>query len=265
MPTPPSPARVGRVNWRGVLTIWRIEAGHVLRAPVSWFCAPALTTLLYFAVMGLAAPADLGPVAGVPFLAFIMPALVVMTIAQNAFETTAWSIIERKVSGTIVDVLMPPLSPAELLAGFVGAALGRGLALGATVLAVMAAFVSLAGVDVLRATAFAVLTAALFALVGVLGGIWARKFDHLASVENFVIVPLAFLSGSFYDVERLAEPWATLSHANPVTFAVSGVRGALAGVAGASDGLGLAILGSATLVLGAIAWRLLARSPRLRP
>ncbi len=141
----------------------------------------------------------------------------------------------------------------------------RGLALGLLVLAVLAPFVDLVAGELPLALAFAALGALVLALIGILGGIWAEKYDHLASVENFVIVPLAFLSGSFYDVTRVAEPWATLSLVNPLTHAVGGFRAALTGAAGTHAGLSLGVLLAASALLAAACHRALDRSPRLKP
>lgn len=260
-----STVREGHANWRGLYTLWWIEIGRPLRSPVTWFVAPALTTLLYFAVLAIAAPEDLGRVAGVPFLSFVAPALAMMAIAQNAFEMTAWSLIDRKISGTIVDALMPPVSTTELLAAFVGAGIARGLILGAVILAAFAPFVELRASGALLALVHAVLAAILLSLIGILSGVWARKYDHVATIENFVVVPLAFLSGSFYDARTLPEPWATLSLANPLTYTVGGFRHALTGAEEGPTEIGLGVLVAASLVLGAVCHRVLARSPKLKP
>jgi len=265
LPGPAAPFVPGRVNWLGLWTLLRMETQHFTRAPIASFAAPALTAWLFYAVFALAAPAGLAPVPGVAFFAFIAPGLVVMTVAQNAFETTAWSIIDLKVRGSIVDLLMPPLRPAELLAAFALSGMARGLALGLIVLAPMLLHIGALPPAPLQALLYAAAAALLLALAGIVCGIVAVKYDHVASFENFVVVPLAFLSGAFYPLAALGEPWRTLSLANPLHHAVDGARAGILGVAQGSPLLGVLALGAATIGFGVASWRLLAASPKLRP
>lgn len=255
----------GPVNWLGLWTLVRMEMGRFTRTPLSSFAAPALTAWLFYAVFALAAPPDLAPLPGVAFLAFIVPGLVVMTVAQNAFETTAWSIVDLKVRGAIVDLLMPPLGTGELLVAFVLCGAARGLALGVLILVPMLLHAGAWPPAPLVALAFGTGAALLFALAGIVCGVVAVKYDHVASFANFVVVPLTFLSGAFYPLAALDEPWRGLSLANPLFHAVDGARAGLVGAGQSSLALGALVLAVAVAASALAAWRLLARSPKLRP
>lgn len=267
MPATPASrsAPIGRVNGRGFATLVRYETARWLRTPFQYIVAPALNSLLLFAVFRLALPEDMGVLGGVSLAAFVVPGLVMMAILHVAFETTAWSIIDLKIRGTIVDFLMPPLGAAELLVAFALSGVLRGLLIGALVLAAMAPFADLGPVDGFGAMGFAVGGALALSLGGIIVGIEAIKFDHVASVDGFAVVPLAFLSGSFYALDALAEPWRSLSLANPLFHAVDGFRSALIGAAQADTAVAALVVGGTVLALGVAAWRLLATSPKLRP
>ncbi|MGH6719773.1 MAG: ABC transporter permease [Alphaproteobacteria bacterium] len=253
---------MGRVNARGFVTLVDYETRRWTRQPLQYIAAPAVNTLLLFTVFRLALP-DVGAAGGLA--AFVVPGLTMMVVLHTAFETTAWSIIDLKVRGTIVDLLMPPLGTLELAVAFALNGALRGITVGALVLALMAPIAGL-GVDrPAAAAAFAAGGALALALAGIVVGVEAVKFDHVATLENFIVVPLAFLSGSFYAVGDLAEPWRSLSFANPLFHAVDGFRAALGGAAQGGMGVAAAVVAGAVLVLGALAWHRLARSPKLRP
>jgi ABC-2 type transport system permease protein len=265
MPFEPAPYTPGRVNARGLLTLLRYETARWLRLPIGYVVAPVLNTLMLFTVFRLALPADITSTGGVPITAFVVPGLVMMAVLHAAFETTAWSIIDLKIRGTIVDLLMPPLVNAELLVAFALNGVARGLLVGALVLGAMAPFAQLGPVDALAALGFAGGGALALALAGIVVGIEARKFDHVATVDNFAVVPLAFLSGTFYAIDDLAEPWRALSDANPLAHMVGGLRAALTSARNDDPLLGVAVVAAAVLVLGLAAWHRLAYSAKLRP
>ncbi len=263
--TTDSHSRIGRLNWLGVATLVRYETSRWLRLPIGYVVAPVLNSLLLFAVFRLALPDDVAAMGGIPLAAFIVPGLVAMAVLHNAFETTAWSIIELKVRGTIVDLLMPPLSSFELLVAFAVNGMARGLAVGALALGAMAPFAGLGPVDLVALTGFAAGGALMLTLAGIIVGVQARKFDHVATIDAFAVVPLAFLSGSFYAVGTLPEPWRSLTFANPLFHVVDGLRAGLTGVAQGDVGVAGLVMILATLGLAAAAWRMLALSPKLRP
>jgi len=249
-PVPPAPRRIGAVNWIGVGTLYRREMMRFVKIVGQTLLAPIVTTLLFLAVFSLALGSAVETVHGLPFLVFLGPGLAMMAMAQSSFQATAGALIVLKIQGTIVDVLMPPLTADELTFGFAAAGTTRGLAVGAAVTAAMAPFVPLPVEAPLAALFFAVNACLLLALVGLVAGIVGNKFDHIAFVANFVVTPFAFLSGTFYSIDRLPEDWAPLAHANPFFHMIDGFR---YGFTGQSDGSPL--IGAIVLVaLNALLW-----------
>jgi len=215
-------------------------------------------------VFALALGRAVAEVGGVPFLVFLAPGLVMMAMLQNAFANSSSSLIIAKVQGNIVDLLMPPLAPLELLAGLALGAATRGLVVGAFVLVVMQAFVALPPVAPLAALYYAVVASLMMALIGVLVGIWAEKFDQIAALTNFFVTPLTFLSGTFYSVDRLPDWLQVLAHGNPFFYAIDGFRYGFTGHADGSLATGALVLAGFVATLAAAAWVLLAKGWRLK-
>ena len=261
----PEPRRYGAVNWLGLWTLYQKEVRRFWNVGTQTVVAPAVTTLLFLAVFALALGSGSMAVAGVPYVEFLGPGLVVMAMAQNAFANTSSSLTIAKVQGTIVDLLMPPLSPAELTAGLALGGLTRGLVVGAAVWAAMAPFVGLHLHSAFFAAYHAVMASLMLSLLGVLGGLWSEKFDHLAAVTNFVISPLAFLSGTFYSTERLSEPWLTLAHLNPFFYMIDGFRYGMTGHADGSLSAGLAVMAAVNLALALASHHLFKIGYKLKP
>jgi ABC-2 type transport system permease protein len=240
------------------------EVMRFLKVATQTVMAPLVTTLLFYAVFALALGGLVRTTGTVPFLEFLAPGLVMMGIAQNAFANTSSSIIISKVQGNIVDLLMPPLSHFEVAVAYVGAAVVRGLMVGAATLLAILLFVPVGLHSLFFVLYHAVMASMMMGLLGLLGGIWAEKFDHLAAVTNFIITPLTFLSGTFYTIDRLPPSFQMLAHINPFFYMIDGFR---YGFIGQSDGtllIGLAVL---ALVNGGLWWlllRLLASGYRLR-
>lgn len=263
-PHPLAPRSIGAVNWIGLQTLFVKEVMRFLKVATQTVLAPVVTTLLFYAVFALALGGLVRTAGTVPFLEFLAPGLVMMGIAQNAFANTSSSIIISKVQGNIVDLLMPPLSHFEVAAAYVGAAVVRGLMVGAVTLLSIVVFVPVGLHSPFFVLYHAVMASMMMGLLGLLGGIWAEKFDHLAAVTNFVITPLTFLSGTFYTIDRLPLTFQILAHVNPFFYMIDGFR---YGFIGQSDGtllIGLAVL---ALVNGGLGWlllRLLATGYRLR-
>jgi ABC-2 type transport system permease protein len=249
----------------GLWTLYLKEVRRFLKAPAQTVLAPIGSTLLFLAVFTLALGGAGRTVGMVPFIAFLAPGLVMMAVLQNAFANTSSSLMIAKVQGNIVDYLMPPLGAAELLAGLVAGGITRGLICGAATLIAVQPFAPTLPEDWGLALAMLVLGSAMMALIGALTAIWAEKFDQLAAITNFVVTPLAFLSGTFYSVDRLPEPFRAISHANPMFLAIDGFRGAFIGHHDAPPALELAALGAVTALLGALALRLLATGYKLKP
>ena len=222
------------VNWGGLRTLYIKEVRRFFKVQMQTVWAPAITTLLYLAIFTVALGRGGRTVMGVPFADFIAPGLIVMAMIQNAFANSSFSLLVGKIQGTIVDYLMPPLSTGELIAGLVGASVTRAFLVGFAVWLAMLLWPGVS-VDIHRPELvlwFGLMGSLLLSFLGLLTSVWAEKFDHAAAVTNFVVTPLALLSGTFYSVHQLSPAFQKVSHANPVFYVISGFR---AGFLGASD------------------------------
>lgn len=244
------PRRVGAINWLGVWTLYQKEVERFLKVAMQAVVAPVVTTLLFLAVFTLAFGDRARMVVDVPYAQFLAPGLIMMAIIQNSFANTSSSILVSKIQGNVVDVLMPPLGAGELTFCYVMAGLTRGLICAITVFAGMAPFVDFSIYHVWPIVTYAVGAGLLLALLGLITGIWADKFDHMSAVTNFVVTPLAFLSGTFYSVDRLPETWRLLSHANPFFYLIDGFRYAFIDHADGSLVIGVGLL----IVLNLCLW-----------
>ncbi len=249
---------------RGFLALTGRETKRFLKVWAQTLGAPVVTTLLFLAVFVLALGEVKKEVGGIPYLQFLGAGLVVMALAQNAFANSSSSLIIMKVQGNIVDLLMAPLPPAALLGGLVAGGALRGMAVAAVVVATMWPLVDFPVPGPLTAIAFAALGSTLMAMLGVLAGLWSQKFDQMATITNFVITPLAFLSGTFYSVERLPEPVRSIAHADPLFWMIDGFRAGMTGHVEGSTLLGLAALLTVNLVLWTITLNLVRKGWRLR-
>ena len=222
------------VNWGGLRTLYIKEVRRFFKVQMQTVWAPAITTLLYLAIFTVALGRGGRTVMGVPFADFIAPGLIVMAMIQNAFANSSFSLLVGKIQGTIVDYLMPPLSTGELIAGLVGASVTRAFLVGFAVWLAMLLWPGVS-VDIHRPELvlwFGLMGSLLLSFLGLLTSVWAEKFDHAAAVTNFVVTPLALLSGTFYSVHQLSPAFQKVSHANPVFYVISGFR---AGFLGTSD------------------------------
>ncbi|NDE90292.1 MAG: multidrug ABC transporter permease [Alphaproteobacteria bacterium] len=223
--------------------------------------APVISTVLFYAVFGIALGDKTGStgrmVAGIPYMDFLIPGLIMMSMAQNAFANTSSSLVISKVQGNIVDLLMPPLSPTEFAVGFAMGGLARGMAVGVVSLLVLAPFssthlFSTMGHDPFFILFHAVMGSLMMGLLGLIGGIWSMKFDHLAMVTNFIIMPATFLSGTFYSAGQLPELWRFICHLNPFFYMIDGFRYGLTGVTDGSLTVGIIVMIVSNLVLWTI-------------
>ena len=238
--------RFGRVNWMGLYTLSAREVQRFMAVWTQTIMAPLITAGLFMMIFTIAIGPRRGEVMGVGFTTFIAPGILMMTVIQNAFANTSSSIVIGKVQGNIVDTLMPPLSPAELVIGYLAGGIGRGLVVA---LAIGLGLMVILGLEVhhpLWALVFVTLGAAFLSGLGIVAGIFANKFDQMAAITNFVITPLAFLSGTFYSVTALPPLLETITRYNPIFYLIDGARYGVIGVSDGSPWTGLAISVTAT-------------------
>lgn len=257
--------RIGTVNWLGLWTMYAKEVRRFWKVVTQTVVAPAVTTLLFLAVFSLAIGGTGRGVVGVPFELFIAPGLIIMAILQNSFANTSSSILIAKVQGNIVDVLMPPLSSGELTFAYALGGVTRGVVVGIAVTGLMLLFIDLSVSHWGAVIYFGVNAALMLSLLGILTGIWAEKFDHAAAVTNFIVIPLSFLSGTFYSIERLPGAWYTASQYNPFFYLIDGFR---YGFIGQSDGsllIGAVTVAAINAALWTLCYTLFQRGYKLRP
>jgi len=254
----------GSFNWLGLWTLYLKEVKRFVKVITQTVLAPVITTLLFLAIFSLALGRLRPDVNGVPFTEFLAPGLIMMTMLQNAFANTSSSILISKVQGNIVDVLMPPLSAGELNIGFAMAGVTRGVFVGLVTAIGMLPFVGLSIEHLWAVIFFAVGASLMLSLLGMLGGIWAEKFDHLQAVTNFIITPLAFLSGTFYSVKQLPEFAYIFTQYNPFFYLIDGFRYAFTGVSDGNIMTGVLVTIGCNVVLWVISDRVLRRGYRLK-
>lgn len=260
-----SATRLGEgVNWIGVTTLYRREVQRFLAVAAQTVGGPVVSTLLFLAVFGVALGRHAPAPGGVPYLVFVTPGLVMMAMLQNAYANTSSSLLVAKVQGNIVDLLLAPLGPGEFLTGMALGGVTRGILVGALTALAAALFVPLPLANLALCLFYAVGGSLLFALLGVLGGLWAQKMDHQAAVTNFIIAPLTLLSGTFYAVSSLSEPFRSIAYADPVFYIVDGFRHGITGHSEASPLAGILVVLVANGLLGVLCHRLLASGWRLR-
>jgi len=251
----------------GWLTLLYKELLRFWKVSFQTIAAPILTALLYLLIFSHALETHVAVFDGrVRYTAFLVPGLVMMSVLQNAFANSSSSLIQSKITGNLIFVLLPPLSPLEIFGAYVLGAMVRGLAVGLGVLLVTLWFLpdALALAHPLWALAFALLGSLILGVLGLIAGIWADKFDQLAAFQNFIIMPLTFLSGVFYSIQTLPPFWQLVSHFNPFFYMIDGFRYGFFGLSDAPPALSLAIVGSAAVALSLVAIGLLARGWKLR-
>jgi ABC-2 type transport system permease protein len=254
----------GYVNWRGVWTLYHREVKRFLKVFTQTIAAPVVTTLLFYTIFSVALENRVGTVGSTPFVVFLAPGLIMMTILQNSFANTSSSIMVSKVQGNIVDVLMPPISPLEMMCAYIAGGVTRGMIVAIASTTAMFFLVDLPFENPGAIAFFALSASVMLALLGMIGGIWADKFDHMAAITNFVIVPLSFLSGTFYSIERLPEAWQAFARFNPFFYAIDGFRYGFIGQGDAGFWLGAAVMLGIDLVLFLIVRRMLVTGYKLK-
>ncbi|WP_375427950.1 ABC transporter permease [uncultured Sphingomonas sp.] len=242
-------------NWHGVWAIYRFEMARALRTLWQSLVTPVLTTSLYFIVFGGAIGSRMQSVDGVDYGSFIVPGLIMLSLLTQSIANASFGIYFPKFSGTIYELLSAPVSPFELVLGYVGAAATKSVALGLIILATAALFVPLRIEHPVAMIGFLLLTSVTFSLFGFIIGIWANGFEQLQIVPALLVTPLTFLGGAFYSIDMLAEPWRTVSLFNPVVYLVSGFRWSFFGQGDVAVEISLAATALFLLLcLGAVAW-----------
>ena len=264
LPTDMGVRRFGAVNWMGTWTLAEREVRRFLNVWSQTIMAPLINAGLFLMIFTIAIGPGRGEVMGVPFMTFLAPGILTMTVIQNAFANTSSSIASAKVGGNIVDTLMPPLSAAELLVGYIAGAVARGLMVAVVIAAGSWLFLGVPVQNPAWVLCFVLLGSMFMGGLGMIAGIFANKFDQLSAISNFLITPLSFLSGTFYSIEALPPLLQTLSHANPFFYIIDGTRYGMIGVSDSSPWLGLVIVLAATAAVLALVWRWLDRGYRLK-
>ena len=252
------------MNARGFYTLFWKELLRFYKVMLQTVIAPVITTLLYLLVFSHALGRHVVVYGQIEYTAFLIPGLIMMTIIQNAFANTSSSLIQSKVAGNIVFMLLAPLSYLELYLAFVCAAMVRGLTVGLGVYLCALPFVSLPLHSVTAVILFALVGSALLATLGMIAGIWAEKFDQLAGFQNFVVMPLIFLSGVFYSIHSLPEIWQVASRFNPFFYMIDGFRYGFFGVSDIDPRISIAAVTIFLAILTALTVGLLRRGYRLR-
>jgi len=242
--------------YKEVLRFWRVAFQTV--------AGPVLTAMLYLLIFGHALESHVKVYDSIKYTAFLVPGLAMMSLLQNAFANSSSSLIMSKVMGNLVFLLLTPLSYMNWYVAYVGAAVVRGLVVGAGVFAVSAVFTDLYFVAPLWLLTFAVLGAALMGTLGLIAGLWADKFDQLAAFQNFVVMPMTFLSGVFYSIHSLPPFWQTVSHLNPFFYMIDGFRYGCFGVSDVSPWLSLGVVGVALAIMSTLAVLLLRSGYKIR-
>jgi ABC-2 type transport system permease protein len=262
--SPPAVRQIGLINWLGFWTLYSREVRRFFKVATQTIAAPVVTTLLFLAVFVLALGGAGRSAGGIPFAEFLTPGLIMMSMMQNAFANTSSSLVISKVQGNIVDVLMPPLSGGELTLAYALGGVTRGVVVGAVVSVAIWCFVPLHIDDLSAVIFYGIAASLLLSLLGVLAGIWAEKFDHMAAVTNFIVTPLSFLSGTFYSVDRLPASWRFVAHLNPFFYMIDGFRYGFIGHADGSLAIGVAVLVGVNAALLLLCFRLIATGYRLK-
>ncbi|WGS49566.1 ABC transporter permease [Paraburkholderia sp. D15] len=242
--------------YKELLRFWKVSFQTVL--------APVITALLYLTIFGHALRGHVQVYPGVEYTSFLIPGLVMMSVLQNAFANSSSSLIQSKITGNLVFVLLPPLSHYEMFGAYVLAAVARGLAVGFGVFIVTIWFVPVSFAAPLYIVVFAMFGAALLGTLGLIAGIWAEKFDQLAAFQNFLIMPLTFLSGVFYSTHTLPPVWREVSRLNPFFYMIDGFRYGFFGMSDINPLVSLAIVAGFFVVLAVVAMRMLASGYKLR-
>ncbi len=242
--------------YKEILRFWKVGFQTV--------AAPVLTAILYLMIFGHVLEDHVKVFGSISFTAFLVPGLVMMSVLQNSFANSSSSLIQSKIMGSLVFVLLSPVSPLGWFLAYVGSSIVRGLAVGLGVLVVTVVFARPGMVAPLWVIVFAICGAGLLGTLGVIAGLWAEKFDQMAAFQNFLIMPMTFLSGVFYSISSLPPFWQTVSHLNPFFYMIDGFRYGFFGISDVSPWISLSLVAVSWLVVSAIAIHLLRIGYKIR-
>ena len=256
------------MNWRqsfqGARPLFIKEVMRFWKVAFQTVGAPVLTGMLYLLIFGHVLEEHVEVFPGVRYTSFLIPGLVMMSLLQNAFANASSSLIQSKITGNLVFVLLTPLSHRAWFVAYVGASLVRGLVVGLGVFAVTSWFAWPGLLEPVWMLTFALLGGTLLGSLGLIAGLWAEKFDQLAAFQNFIIMPMTFLLGVFYSVHSLPSFWHSVSHLNPFFYLIDGFRRGFFGVSDVNPWLSLAVVGATTMLVALLALRLLKTGYKIR-
>ena len=262
--SPAALRRLGLVNWTGLWTLYKKELLRLRSVWLQTLLAPIVSTLLFLVIFVAVFRRNPDYLSGISFVEFIAPGLILMAVMQNAFANTSSSLLIGKVSGTIVDVLMAPLRPSEFVAAYAGAAVTRGLVVGAAVWVLTLPFGAGGPNDWPLTIIFAVAAALVFALLGLVAGIFATRMEHVAAASGLIVAPLTMLAGTFYSVSLLPEAVRLVSLFNPVFYLIDGFRYAVTGRTEAAPVLAALVTIALAMAFSALCVRIIAAGYRLK-
>ena len=252
------------IRLAGAYTLFEKEVLRFWKVSFQTVAAPVLTAVMYLLIFGHVLQGRVEVFAGVGYTSFLIPGLVMMSVLQNAFANTSSSLIQSKITGNLVFLLVSPLSHWAWFAAYVGASMVRGLVVGLGVFVVTVWFAPPAFAQPLWIITFALLGSGMLGALGLIAGLWAEKFDQMAGFQNFIIMPMTFLSGVFYSVHSLPKFWLQISHLNPFFYMIDGFRRGFFGTSDVSPWISLAVVGGSFVIVSAIALRLLKTGYKLR-
>jgi ABC-2 type transport system permease protein len=251
-------------SWRGAYTLFKKEILRFWRVAFQTIASPVLTALLYLLIFSHVLESHVQVYEGVPYTAFLIPGLIMMSLLQNAFANSSSSLVQSKVMGNIIFILLTPLTYLQFFSAFLAAAIVRGLMVGLAIYLMTIWFVDLQLAQPLWIFTFAFLGSALLGTFGIIAGIWADKFDQMAAFQNFVIMPLTFLSGVFYSIHSLPPFWQTVSHFNPFFYMIDGFRYGFFGKSDISPWISLVVVAAFLFGLAWLALKMLKSGYKLR-
>ena len=256
--------RFGLINWIGAWTLYKKEVLRFLVVWIQTIFSPLVSSLLFLLVLSLAIGAERGEVLGVPFITFLAPGLISMQVIQQAFSHSSSSFMIGKIQGNIVDILYAPLSPAEVTLLISFASVTRSVLIAIVSIITFKLIIDIQITNYFYLIVFTFLSSFILGNIGIIAGLWAEKFDHMATVTNFVIIPLSFLSGTFYTIDRLPEFLQTISKANPFFYMIDGFRYSFLGKADGSIMIGLIYLSILSIVSWFITYLLYKKGYKLK-